>query len=114
MHFIYDEYTVISYLRRYVHLFRNCADVVYGIVGCGVEFDYIIGITLIYRPAGIAVAACLSVGSGTQTIDSLCKNTGTRRLAHTAGTAEQICLCKPLVVYSVFKRVGERFLTYDC
>lgn len=113
MDLVDDEDAVFSYLRRYIDLFGNGADVVDAVVGGGVEFHEVERVAAVYGAAGFALAAGFAVGCGRETVDRAGENTGARSLADAARAAEKISVRQTPRGDRSLERRGQVLLPHD-
>ena len=90
VHLIDDEDAVTAGLRRDTHLLGQVADVVHAVVGGGIQLVDVVRALLVERLARRALVAGLTLGRRVLAIDSLGKDAGTRRFAHTSRTAKEV------------------------
>ena len=103
MHLIDNKNLVFSDRRRNAHLVDQGTDVIDRVVGGGIEFMDIIRTLLVEGLAGFAFVTGFPVGSRIQTIDRLGKDTGTRSLAHSTGTAKEVGMSQLVTLYCILK-----------
>ena len=100
-------------LRNYqLHLVDQGTDVIDRVVGGGIEFMDIIRTLLVECLAGFAFVTGFPVGSRIQTIDRLGKDTGTRSLAHSTGTAKEVGMSQLVTLYCILKCSCQGLLAY--
>src|SRR5690606_5251554 len=102
MNLINDVHLIATGLRRYAYLFNKAADVFHRVVGGGIELMNIEGVTVLERKAAVARAAGFCFRRQVLAIDGFGKNTGAGGFTNTAGTTEQKCLSKLIVLDRIF------------
>ena len=107
-----DEHLVASHLRRYARLLHESLDVLHRVVAGGVELKDVKRALLVERLAALTLVACFALCRGVHAVDGLCKNAGTRCLAHSARATEQIGVRKLAALHRVLQRGGERVLSH--
>ena len=112
MHLIDNKDLVFSDRRRNAHLVDQGTDVIDRVVGGGIEFMDIIRTLLVEGLAGFAFVTGFPVGSRIQTIDRLGKDTGTRSLAHSTGTAKEVGMSQLVTLYCILKCSCQGLLSY--
>ena len=90
MDLIDDEDTVFANLRRYSHLFVEQPDVIYRVIRCSIELMNAVRSPLSKRDARFTNPTCLHFVSWIETVDGLCKNSGTGSLPDTPWSTEKI------------------------
>ena len=110
VHLVDDVDLVFAYLGRDAYLLHQLADVVHGVVGCGVQLVDVVRALFIEGDAGFARVACLAVGSGMQAVDGLGEDAGTGRLAHAARAAEEVGMGQLAGGNGILERRGQSTL----
>ena len=112
VHLVYYIYAVLPDLRRDLYLLEKRLYIVHSVVGSGVQLMNAIRATLLERNAGLAFAARLHLRARPGTVDCLCENAGGARFAHSAWTAEQVCVRELSPRYGIAKGLRNIVLTY--
>ena len=90
VHLVDDEHFVLAYLRRDAHLFDEGTDVFDGVVRSRIQFMNVVRALFAECLARLTLSAGFSFGCQMLAVDGLGKNAGTRCLADTARTTEQV------------------------
>ena len=90
VHLVDDVHAVPAHLRRHLHLLHERLDVLYRIVGSGVQLVDAIGTALLEAHAGLTFPAGLHLRPGMGTVDHLGKDAGGSGFTHAPGAAEQV------------------------
>ena len=85
-----DEHAVAPFGRRNLHLVDEFADIVDGVVGCGVELKDVERTVLVECAAGVALVAGVALGGRVLAVDRFGENTRAGGLAYTTATAEEV------------------------
>ena len=112
MHLVDNKDLIFSDRRRNTHLVDQGTDVVNRVIGGGIEFMDIIGTLFVESLAGFAFVTGFPVGSRIQAIDRLGKDTGTRGLTHSTGTAKEVGMSQLVTLYCIFKCSCQGFLSH--
>jgi len=102
VHLIDDEYFIFTDSRRNTHLIDQRTDIVYRVVGCCIQFMNVIGTLFVESLTGFALVAGFSIGSRSQTVDRLRKDSCTRSFSDTTRSAKQIGMSKLVTLYCIF------------
>ena len=113
VHLIDDVDAVLSHLGRNAHLVRKVADVLHGVVGCGVELVNREAPTLVETPARLALATSVALGCGGQAVDGLCEDTRAGGLTHTSGSTKEECVSQLPTGNGVFEGVCNVALSHN-
>ena len=87
---VYDVYTVLSNLRRHLHFLHQGLDVLYRVVGGGVQLVDAVASAFLETHAGLTLATGLHFRTRVGAVDHLGKDTCRGGLTHSAGAAEKI------------------------
>ena len=112
MNLVDNKNRVATLLRYDAHLLDKVADVVYRVVGCGIQLVNIERTTLVERTTRLALVAGLAI-LRIQTVDCLGKDAGTGGLAYTARAAEEVGVCQLTTLNSVLQGRCYMTLTHD-
>ena len=112
MDLVDDEHRVASHLRDDAHLFDQRADVLHGVVRCGVEFVDVERAALVERAARFAFVARLGA-VGREAVDGFGEDAGAGGLAYAAGAAEEVGVGQLAALDGVLERRGDMFLSDD-
>ena len=112
MHLVDDKHLVFTNLRWYAGLFHECLDMLYRVVGGGIEFEDVERPLLVEGLATFTVSACLPVFSGRETVDSLGKDTCAGSLSYTSRTAKQVGVSQFAALHSILQRSGQCLLSH--
>ena len=114
VHLIDDIHAVSSHLRRYAHLLHQRLDVLHTVVRSGVKLVDAVRTALCKRKAGLALSARLHVRRRVGAVDHLCEDPGSGGLAHSARSAEKICVRELAAKNRILQRLSDVILTYKC
>ena len=107
-----DEDRITPHLRNDAHLLDEGADVLDGVVRCGVELVDVERASLVERTARFALVACLG-SVGREAVDGLGEDAGAGGLTYAAGTAEQIGVGQLAALDGVLEGGGDMLLPDD-
>ncbi len=113
VHLVDDEDFVPPYLRGYLHLVYQVADVLDGVVGGGVELVNVVRPLLVEGAAALALVARLARSGGAEAVDGAGEDAGAGGFAHAARAAEEVGVCQLPLRDGVFQRGGQRALPHD-
>ena len=90
MYLVNDIYLVFTYLRRDTYLLYQLADVVHGVVGCGIQFMNVVRTLFIESCTRFTLVTGFSLCRGSHAVYSFGKNTCASSLSNATRTAEKI------------------------
>src|SRR6476660_356576 len=106
MDLIYYIDLILSCLGRYSYLLNKAADIIYGIVRCGIQFMDIKRISVLKGHAGITYTASLRFKAQILTIYCFREDPGACCLPHTTRPAEKKGLGQLIIFDGIFQRPG--------
>ena len=110
---IYDEDGILPGLRRNLHQVHQGLDILHSVVGRCIQLVDAVGTSLRERTAGLALPARLEVRPRVVAVDGLREDARSTCLAHSAGTAEEVGMCKLAPLDGVFEGPGDIVLAYQ-
>ena len=87
-----DVHAVLSHLRRHLHLLHEGFDVLYGVVGGGIQFMDAVGSALLETYAGFAFPAGLHVRPRVGAVNHFGEDARRGGFAHATRAAEEVCM----------------------
>ena len=111
MHLVYDIYHVFPVRGSILHSLIDLTDILYTVIGSGIDLQYIHGRSGSDPPAAFTFAA------GTAfhrmfAVHGLGQKLGHGGLSRTSGSTEQIGMSDPVVLYLILQSCNYRFLSF--
>ena len=112
MHLVDDEYRVATNLWQHSHLLDKVADILYGVVRCGIELVDIERAVLVERATRIALITRL-VTFWFEAVYCLCEDAGAGGLSDTSRSAEEVGVSQLTTLDGIFERRCNMRLSHD-
>ena len=112
MHLIDDVDPILPRCRGDIDLIDEVSDVVDGVIGRRIELKDIVRPLLVGGDALAALIARLALRGAVLAVDGLSKYAGTRGLAHTSGTTEEVGMAELILLDRIEERGGQRLLPH--
>ena len=113
MNLINNIHFVLPALRRDAHLINQGTNIVNRVIGSCIELINIKRSRTIEWSTWFTLIAGFTLGRKALTINGFGHNPGTSSLANSTRTGKQKSLCNLLIADGIFKRIGNRCLTYN-
>jgi hypothetical protein len=113
MNLVYHIYFVPARLGYKSHLLYQVADILYRIIGSGIQLKIIHGSPIVKRGAALAFITGFPFFGWLFTIDGLGQDTGTGGFTHPSRSAKQKGMCQLLVYDRIAKRCGNMRLPHN-
>ena len=112
MHLIDDVDPILPRCRGDIDLIDEVSDVVDGVIGRRIELKDIVRPLLISSDTLAARITCLALRCAMLTVDGLGEYAGTRGLAHSSWTAEEVGMAELVLLDRIEERSGQRLLPH--
>ena len=112
MHLIDDVDPILPRCRGDVDLVDEVSDVVDGVIGRRIELKDIVRPLLISSNTLAALITRLALRCAMLTVDGLGEDAGTRGLAHTSWTTEEVGMAELVLLDRIEERGGQRLLPH--
>ena len=112
MHLIDDVDPILPRSRGDVDLVDEVSDIVDGVIGRRIELKDIVRPLLVSSDALATLITRLALRCAMLTVDGLSKYAGTRGLAHTSGTTEEVGVAELILLDRIEERGGQRLLPH--